>query len=101
MIIDVSTASATLHLAGDLDIYGVADLHRQLLCALDDGQAIELDLGAIAAIDSAGVQQLLALQRECAALGRPLRVTALSDPVREVFELFGLQSFFPSTTDTH
>lgn len=101
MIIDVSTSSATLHLAGDLDIYGVAELRRQLLSALEDGQAIELDLGAIATIDSAGVQQLLALQRECAALGRPLHVTSLSAPVREVFELFGLQSAFASAADAH
>jgi len=101
MIIDVANTSATLHLAGDLDIYGVADLHRQLLSVLGDGQAIELDLGAITAIDSAGVQQLLALQRECAALGRPLRVIALGEPVREVLALFGLQSTFPSTTGPH
>jgi len=99
MIIDVSTTSAALHLAGDLDIYGVADLRRQLLSVLDDGQAIELDLGAVTTLDSAGVQQLLALQRECIVLGRPLRVSALSEPVREVIELFGLRPTFPSTTD--
>lgn len=83
-----------LRLGGDLNIYTVATVQQQLLKALNGGQPIDLDLGEVSEFDSAGVQQLLVLKRECDALGRGLRITAISDSVREVFTLLNLNELF-------
>jgi len=88
-------AATRVKLDGDLTIYAAASVHQQLLGALSEGQAVELDLGDVAEFDSAGAQQVLALARECEALGRSLRIVAASDCVREVFTLFALDSRLP------
>lgn len=87
-------AASSLKLDGDLTIYTAANAQQQLLGALNSGRALEIDLGDVAELDSAGLQQLLALVRECEALARPLRIVAASDCVREVVALFGLDARF-------
>lgn len=86
---------STMKLDGDLTIYAAASVQQQLLAALNAGHALDLDLGEVGDFDTAGVQQVLSLARECEALGRPLRVVAASDSVREVFGLFGLDARLP------
>ncbi len=82
-------------LDGELTIYAAASVQQQLLAALGGAASIALDLGEVTEFDSAGAQQVLALVRECDALGRPLRIVAASDAVREVFTLFGLDARLP------
>ncbi|MGE3773348.1 MAG: lipid asymmetry maintenance protein MlaB [Gammaproteobacteria bacterium] len=84
--------AAVVKLDGDLTIYAAASVQPQLLAALSEGRPIALDLGEVTEFDSAGAQQVLALARECEALGRPLQVVAASDCVREVFTLFALDA---------
>lgn len=79
-----------LRLAGELTIYAAAELQPQLAAALDSGGDLDLDLGAVSEMDSAGFQQVEFLRRECEALGRALRLTACSDAAGEVFGLFGV-----------
>ncbi len=88
------TRTPPLRLGGDLNIYTAASVQQQLLGALNGGHAINLDLGEVSEFDSAGVQQLLVLKRECDALGRALQITALSDCVREVLTLLNLNDLF-------
>lgn len=88
-------AASVVKLDGELTIYAAAGVQPRLLAALSEARPIALDLGAVTDFDSAGVQQVLALARECEALGRPLRVVAASDCVREVFALFALDARLP------
>lgn len=85
-------AASNLKLDGDLTIYTAANVQQQLLAALNTGRPLDLDLGGVAELDSAGIQQLLALVRECEALARPLRVVGASDCVREVVGLMGVDA---------
>lgn len=89
--------SAPLKLEGELNIYTAGDLQQRFLALLNGGKAIDIDLAAVTEIDSAGLQQLLVLKRECEGLGRTLRVLAMSDAVREVFSLLNLETHFATT----
>ena len=82
-----------LEFTDELTIYGAAEAHRRVLAALAAGGPLELDLGEVGELDSAGVQLLLALERECAAQARELRVTAISPAAREVLTLLNLPRF--------
>ncbi|MGE0859845.1 MAG: lipid asymmetry maintenance protein MlaB [Gammaproteobacteria bacterium] len=77
----------------ELTIYGAAQAHRRLQDALASGQPLTLDLGEVSELDSAGVQLLLALARECDALEQPLLITALSDTARAVLDTLGVTRF--------
>ncbi len=77
----------------ELTIYGAAQAHRRLQDALATGQPLTLDLGQVSELDSAGVQLLLALARECDALEQPLIITALSDSARAVLDMLGVTRF--------
>ena len=92
-----TTSTPTLALTGELTIQQAADQHRVLLDALtalaapgDAAGSWTLDLGAIEACDSAGVQLLLATRQSLAALGASLRLDRLSAPVREALLTYGL-----------
>ena len=75
----------------EMTIVHAAALREQFLQALQgDAGALSLDLGEVAEIDSSAVQLLLALQRSLREQGRPLQVLAVSRPVRELWQLFGL-----------
>jgi phospholipid transport system transporter-binding protein len=89
-----TTSTPTLALAGELTIQQAADQHRVLLDALaargDTAGSWTLDLGAIEACDSAGVQLLLAARQSLAALGAELQLERMTAPVREVLLTYGL-----------
>ena len=86
-----------LALGEELNIYTASAVHQQVREAVAAGTDLALDLGAVSDIDSAGVQQLLLLERECRAAGHALAVTAASDPVREVLGLLHLERLLPAT----
>jgi len=75
-----------------------AELKPALLGPLAAGktphEALHLDLGGVAEIDSAGVQLLLLARELSAARGKPLRVVACSLPVRQVLRLLHLTGAF-------
>jgi ABC-type transporter Mla MlaB component len=53
---------------------------------------VEIDLRDVSEIDSAGVQLLLLVEREAAAVRRELRLVSPSAAVREVLTLLNLQT---------
>ncbi|QHJ01424.1 STAS domain-containing protein [Xylophilus rhododendri] len=73
-----------------MTIYRAQDLHAQLLQALEQDGALEIDLSEVSEIDSAGLQLIAAAQASAAARAAPLRLLAPSPAVRELFELLGL-----------
>lgn len=89
-----TTSTPMLALAGELTIQQAADQHRALLDALaargGAAGSWTLDLGAIEACDSAGVQLLLATRQSLAALSAGLRLEHMTAPVREALRTYGL-----------
>lgn len=77
-------------------VFHAVALKAALLEALDaHANGLVLDLSIVDEIDTAGVQLLLMLRREAAERGCGLFFSALSPPVREILDLFGLAGEFP------
>jgi anti-anti-sigma factor len=94
---DASAAAASpvcRPIEGELTIYRAQELKDQLFAALASARELELDLGAVTEIDTAGVQVLVALKRAAQAQGRTLRLRAHSTPVLDTLDLLGLAAFF-------
>lgn len=92
----MSGAAHAIQLDGELTIYRAAEL-KPLLVPLPAGDgAIELDLGAVDEIDTAGLQLLLLARREAAAASRAFRLTARSRAVDEALSLLNLNAEFGS-----
>lgn len=72
-------------------VFRAVPLKAWLLEQLDaHPEGLVLDLSGVEDIDTAGVQLLLMLMREAASQARPLTFGAPSEPVRAIFELYGL-----------
>lgn len=85
---------AGVALAGELDIYGVAEANEALRQALGSAQRVEVDLRDVEAIDGAGLQMLMAAKLEAVRLGRELVLSRHSEAVIEAIELAHLNAFF-------
>lgn len=82
----------TLH--EDLSIYQASAQKQQLLDALAQGGALELDLAQVGEIDTAGLQLLILGKREALRLGCDFRIVAHSPEVRRAIDLCNLTAFF-------
>ena len=76
-----------IEIKGELNIYTVAALRLQLLEALDAANEVEVDLSAVAEMDSAGMQLMVAAKREAAQHQKTLRFSGHSPAVFDVLEL--------------
>ncbi|WP_346728233.1 STAS domain-containing protein [Rubrivivax gelatinosus] len=89
--------SPPLCIDGELTIYRASELRESLLAALatlDPGADLELDLGGVTDMDSAGVQLLMAAQRSAAAADSRLSLAATSPAVADVLATLGLTAHF-------
>jgi phospholipid transport system transporter-binding protein len=81
----------TLALTGELTINEAAAKRKTLLqWVADEPAGTDLDLSAIEACDSAGVQLLLALRRTLAERGHGLKLRAAPDCVAATLATYGL-----------
>ncbi|HEY5802049.1 MAG TPA: STAS domain-containing protein [Burkholderiaceae bacterium] len=87
-------ASQRLRIEGDMTVYRAPELKATLLAALGGGDACELDLSAVADIDSAGVQLLALAQQAAKREGVALSIGAISQPVAQALALFDLAAHF-------
>ena len=83
-----------LTLLDDMTIYNATAQKQQLLDALQAGDGLELDLSAVAEIDTAGFQLLLLAKREARHQDKPLLIVAHSPAVREVVDFFNVAADF-------
>ncbi len=92
-----------LHARGEMTIYHAAALAPQLLEALAQSEAVEIDLSGVSELDASGVQLLMLMKREAGAAGKPLTLSGHSPVVLEVFELLGLGGWFgdPQVLSAH
>lgn len=92
MIVRVEDASTLVKVAieGDCTIYAAADLRAALLPLVKETRPVMVDLGGITELDCAGLQVLLALQKECA-------LALFSNPapcLRQALDLLNLNRTF-------
>ncbi|WP_028534084.1 STAS domain-containing protein [Paludibacterium yongneupense] len=78
--------------SGEATIFQAADLHRTLLDALAQEEALRVDLSQITEFDCSAAQILIWLTREGARLGRPVSLLSPGEPVRELLALIGLDA---------
>ena len=90
MDIDVTQASGVAVVAprGDLDMATVPDVRRALTGLLDRGQSrLLIDLDGVSYIDSSGMGTLIAAMKQARAAGGDVRLCALQDDVKAIFEM--------------
>lgn len=87
-------AHLRIAIEGELSIYTAADWKRRLDDLSGQGGDLELDLGAVQALDTAGLQLLMMAKKEMISRGQLLRLTNHSQAVLEVFGLCAIADFF-------
>ncbi len=87
------TTSQRLTLQEDLTIYHALEQKRQLLDALAQADALELDLSQVAEMDTAGLQLLILLKREAQKAGKQATIVAHSQAVRSVIDFCNLAAY--------
>lgn len=78
----------------DMTIYQAEAQKEQLLAALAAADALELDLGGVATMDTAGLQLLILLKREAAQQGKRLTIGGHSAAVRHILDFCNLVAAF-------
>ena len=86
--------SGRIVIEDELTIYTALELKDKLLAGLSAAEELELDLSAVGEFDAAGLQLLVMIKQEAAALGKVLRFTGHSAVVLELLDLSGLAGFF-------
>jgi anti-anti-sigma factor len=89
----MSSTSTLLHrvaIEQNLSIYFAAEQKQYLLEALATHDALELDLSAVAEMDTAGLQLLILLKREAQRQGKQVSFCAHTQAVREVIDFCSL-----------
>ncbi|HTU59177.1 MAG TPA: STAS domain-containing protein, partial [Polyangiales bacterium] len=71
--------SAKLAITGNCCIDGLGQHHEQMLRALEDGAAVELDLTQVTRMDTAGLQLVLTFVSDMKRQGRGVSVLGASE----------------------
>lgn len=90
----MGTDRHTLPIEGDVSIYTVGELKSQLLQAMTQHPALDLDLAMVTEIDGAGVQLLMSARKQALAMGQTLTLSNHSMPVLEMWERLDLAGWF-------
>ena len=86
---------------GEMTIYTALELKDQLLAPLEKCSRVELNLGAVSEIDSAGLQLLVLVKTEAQAHDKDLSITDHSPAVLDILDLCDLEGFFGDTVLVH
>lgn len=86
------SSPAVHHAADEMTIFTAAQDQPWLLAAAGAGPRAVIDLAAVASVDSAGLQLLVAAKRHARALGNELHFINHSAALREVLTLCGLSA---------
>jgi anti-sigma B factor antagonist len=84
---------------GEIDLYTVPKLQRELASVLAAGDPIRLivDLSGVDFCDSTGVNVLLAAHRQAREKGGDLELAAPRPAVRKILQVTGLETVFTVT----
>jgi anti-sigma B factor antagonist len=84
----------TITVSEDMTIYNAALQKALFLEALSSCEELDLDLSQVAGMDTAGFQVLLLTKREAIKSGKAVRLTAHSNAVTELLDLYRMASYF-------
>jgi anti-sigma B factor antagonist len=90
MDIEVSQSNSVTLIVpkGDLDMGTADQVKRTLTGLIEKGQAkLVMDLGGVTYIDSSGLGALVAAMKQARAVGGNLKLCALQEDVRSIFEM--------------
>ena len=79
---------------GEMSIYTAVECRDLLQQHVAACQEIEIDLSGVSEVDSTGVQLLIQVKRQGAALGKPVRLVAHSAAIAEIIDLYRLAPQF-------
>lgn len=92
MMIVQENAVLCLQPEGELTIYQVEDLARQLREGLSGASTVVVNLADTDKIDTAGFELIVALEKSCKAAGKRFELTGIGGAVEEFFSLYGYGS---------
>ncbi|MFT3931949.1 MAG: STAS domain-containing protein [Spongiibacteraceae bacterium] len=87
------SADGKFTVEGELTIYTAAEM-KEKFGGLLNSEAIEIDLAQVSEIDTAGLQLLLLLQRECAKTNKSLVFSNPSEAVLSCWNMCNLKENF-------
>ncbi|MDQ1447103.1 MAG: anti-sigma factor antagonist [Actinomycetota bacterium] len=84
-----------LAITGEIDLSSATRFAQELASLLaDEDDAVRVDLSAVTFLDSSGVRELLAANRQAVAAGTQLQLANPSAPCRRVLEISGVWGEF-------
>lgn len=86
--------SGRIVIEGELTIFTALELKDKLLTGLAAAEELELDLSGVGEFDAAGLQLLVMIKQEAAALNKIARFIGHSPVVLDLLDLSGLAGFF-------
>jgi ABC-type transporter Mla MlaB component len=86
-----ASSDATVYLESSLEIKDVEEAYRQLMATLARRTAVTVDVSRVGAVDTAGVQLLLAFQSEAVHLGVPVAFCGESAALTHALAVLGLR----------
>jgi RNA polymerase sigma factor (sigma-70 family)/anti-anti-sigma factor len=88
-------AAVFLSIDGYIDSYNSDEFLEQVLTLLDSGfRLLVFECSKFTYISSTGIGAFAKIQNRISEAGGELAILALSDPIREVFRLLGIERFF-------
>lgn len=79
---------------GELTIYQVNEFKKELEKVIKKASNINLNLANVSELDTSCLQILMQAQNACLENKKELKLSAISPPIREVMEIFGLERHF-------
>ena len=90
---DIELESTGLKVKGNCVIQDLLPLQKTMLELIEsERSSVELDLSAVEAIDTAGVQLLAVCRNNALEKGKTFRISSDSEAVREALIITGLES---------
>lgn len=91
--VEPGAGGGRVRLAGELTIYHAAAARDSLLGLLQAGVPLELDLGGVSEIDTAGLQVLMAAKQQARRTGLPLALCNHGAATLALIELYDLAAW--------
>jgi anti-anti-sigma factor len=97
ILVEQQGTDLVLHVSGELDHASAGALDDELRRAIGEREALAvvLDLGEVTIIDSTGLRVLVLAAKQSALNGTRLKIVRVTERVRNVFELTGLDHALP------
>lgn len=92
----IRTDNTVVELVGTLDREAVPEARKHIrkMALGSMSRCFEIDLAQVSSLDTAGVALLVEVLQDLSERGRELRLRNLSQPVKEIIQLAGLDPFF-------